>query len=39
VRQYSSQLPQFSAFALIAAGIWATAATLKLGVSYFQKLP
>jgi hypothetical protein len=39
VRQYSSQLPQFSVFALIAAGLWAAAAALKLGVPYFQKLP
>src|SRR5207247_11098680 len=39
VRQYSSQLPQFSTFALIAAAIWGAAAALKLAVPYFQKLP
>jgi len=39
VRQYSSQLPQFSTFALIAVGLWAAAAAMKLGVPYFQKLP
>ena len=39
VRQYSSQLPQFSVFALIAAGFWTAAAAAKLAVPYFQKLP
>ncbi len=39
VRQYSSQLPQFSVFALIAAGLWAVAAALKLAVPLFQRLP
>src|SRR5258706_10308390 len=38
-RQYSSQLPQFSVFALIAAGVWTAAAAAKLAVPYFQKLP
>jgi hypothetical protein len=39
VRQYSSQLPQFSVFALIAGAFWMAASALKLGVPYFQKLP
>jgi hypothetical protein len=37
-RQYSSQQPRFEIFALIAATFWTAAATLKLGVPYFQKL-
>jgi hypothetical protein len=39
VRQYSSQQPQFSVFALIAAAFWTAAAAAKLAVPYFQKLP
>jgi hypothetical protein len=39
VTQYSSQQPQFTIFALIAAALWTGAATLKLAVPYFQKLP
>lgn len=39
VRQYSSQLPQFSIFALIAATLWASATAAKLAIPYFQKLP
>jgi hypothetical protein len=39
VRQYSSQEPRFAVFALMAAGLWAAAAALKLAVPYFQKLP
>jgi hypothetical protein len=39
VRQYSSQQPRFAVFALIAAGLWVSAAALKLGIPYFQKLP
>ena len=38
VRQYSSQEPQFASFTLIAAGLWAAAAALKLGTPLFQKL-
>jgi hypothetical protein len=39
VRQYSSQEPQFTIFALIAAGLWVSAAAAKLAVPHFQKLP
>jgi hypothetical protein len=39
VRQYSSQQPQFSIFAMIAAAFWTSAAAAKLTVPYFQKLP
>lgn len=39
VRQYSTQRPQFSIFALIAAALWTLAAALKLTVPYLQKFP
>jgi hypothetical protein len=39
VRQYSSQQPQFTVFALIAAAFWTSAGAAKLIVPYFQKLP
>jgi hypothetical protein len=39
VRQYSSQQPQFTVFALIGAAFWASAALAKLAVPQFQKLP
>jgi len=39
VRQYSSQQSRFAVFALIAAGFWASAAALKVGIPHFQKLP
>src|SRR3954452_15931634 len=38
-RQYSSQTPRFALFALLAAACWSTAATLKLSIPVFQKLP
>jgi len=37
--QYSSQQPRYAMFAFIAACCWAGAATLKLSVPQFQKLP
>jgi hypothetical protein len=37
-KQYTSQEPRFSVFALVAAALWAAAAGLKLGASYFQRL-
>ena len=37
--QYSSQQPRFAMFAFIAAFCWTGAATLKLSVPQFQKLP
>jgi len=39
IRQYSTQRPRFSVFALIAAACWAMAAGLKLSVPYMQKFP
>jgi hypothetical protein len=38
-RQYSSQTPRFALFALLAVMCWMAAATLKLTVPLFQKLP
>jgi von Willebrand factor type A domain len=37
--QYASQQPRFSIFALLSAGLWASAATLKLVTPWFGKLP
>src|SRR5207244_10607880 len=39
IKQYSTQRPRFSIFALIAAACWAMAAGLKLTVPYLQKFP
>ena len=39
VRQYTSQQPRFSGYALIAVGLWLTAGLLKLGVPYFRTFP
>jgi hypothetical protein len=39
IKQYTNQQPRFSIFAVIAAGLWAGSAALKLAVPYFQKLP
>jgi hypothetical protein len=38
-RQYTSQRPRFAFFAMAAAACWLTAATLKLALPQFQKLP
>ena len=38
-RQYSTQRPQFSGFALIAASMWSFALLLKLTVPWFRKFP
>jgi hypothetical protein len=38
-RQYSTEQPQFSAFALIAVMLWTSALALKMTVPYFQKFP
>jgi Ca-activated chloride channel family protein len=38
VKQYASQEPRFSAFALVAAVLWTAAAALKLGVPFLQRL-
>ncbi len=37
--QYASQRPRFSIFALLAAGLWAAGATLKLATPWFGKIP
>ena len=37
--QYSSQRPRFAIFALLSAGLWASAATLKLVTPWFGKFP
>ena len=37
-RQYTNQEPRFAVFLLAAAGLWTTAALLKLGAPLFQKL-
>jgi len=38
-RQYTSQRPRFAFFAMAAAACWLGAATLKLALPQFQKLP
>jgi hypothetical protein len=37
-KQYTSQEPRFTVFALVAVGFWTVAAALKLGIPRFQKL-
>jgi hypothetical protein len=37
-KQYSSQQPRYSLFALAAGALWAAAALLKLSLPYFEKL-
>jgi Ca-activated chloride channel family protein len=39
IKQYSTQRPRFSIFALLAAACWTLAAALKLTVPYFRKFP
>lgn len=39
VREYTSQQPRFSGYALIAVALWLTAGLLKLGVPYFRTFP
>jgi VWA domain-containing protein len=39
VREYTSQEPRFSGYALIAVMLWLTAGLLKLGVPYFRTFP
>ena len=39
LREYTSQRPRFSGYALIAVALWMLAATLKLGVPYFRTFP
>ena len=39
VREYTSQRPRFSGYALIAVALWLLAGTLKLGVPYFRTFP
>jgi Ca-activated chloride channel homolog len=39
IRQYSTELPQFSPFALIAVMLWTLALALKLTLPFFQKFP
>jgi len=39
VKQYGSEQPRFSGFALIAAALWTIAAGVKLTVPYFQTFP
>jgi hypothetical protein len=37
-KQYTSQQPRFTLFALLAAAFWTSAAALKLGAPYFETL-
>jgi hypothetical protein len=39
VREYTSQQPRFSGYALIAVALWLTAGLLKMGVPYFRTFP
>jgi Ca-activated chloride channel homolog len=39
IKQYSTQRPRFSIFALLAAACWTLAAAMKLTVPYFRKFP
>jgi Ca-activated chloride channel family protein len=39
IRQYVTEQPQFSPFALAAVLLWTAAAALKLSVPFFQKFP
>jgi Ca-activated chloride channel family protein len=39
IKQYGSQQPRFSSFALIAAALWTVAAAMKLAVPFFQTFP
>ena len=39
IKQYSTQQPRFSIFALIAVGLWTMALTLKLTVPHLSKFP
>ena len=39
VREYTSQRPRFSGYALIAVALWLTAGILKLGFPYFRTFP
>ena len=38
-RQYTRQRPRFAMFALLAAGLWISAAGLKVGTPWFSRLP
>jgi hypothetical protein len=37
--QYANQRPRFALFALVSAGLWASAAALKLATPWFGKIP
>jgi hypothetical protein len=39
VREYTSQRPRFSGYALIAVVLWLWAAMLKLGIPHFRTFP
>lgn len=39
IKQYSTQQPRFSVFALAAVGVWSVALALKLTFPYFNKFP
>lgn len=39
IREYSTRLPRFSPFALVAVALWTLAGALKLGVPVFQTFP
>src|SRR5207249_9141854 len=39
LKQYSVQRPRFSAYALVAIGLWFLAGVLKLSVPYFRTFP
>ena len=39
VTHYSSQEPEYAAFAVAAAALWLLAAALKMSIPAFQQLP
>ena len=39
VREYTSQQPRFSGYALIAVALWTAAGLMKLGLPYFRTFP
>jgi len=39
IREYSTRLPRFSPFALVAVALWTLAGALRLGVPVFQTFP
>jgi len=39
IREYTTQRPRFSGYALFAVGLWLTAGSLKLGLPFFSTFP